>query len=186
MPVSSRLSGRLAVVVSLLALVAAMGGTSYAAAKLAAGSVGTVQLKDEAVTSRKIKDGTIRRVDLYPEAVKKDVTRIDLTAEGSLNNAFRIPGFFNLSLYCSANQVFVQVNNDADTANNLMGTGVRTADGTVQTVGFGAAQSFTVTGTNTFSLDVALAAKGTSMVADLSLHGVRTGSSCRYVGQVVR
>lgn len=46
--------------VALLALFLAMGGTSYAAITLPAGSVGTTQLRNHAVTLAKINSGTVR------------------------------------------------------------------------------------------------------------------------------
>jgi hypothetical protein len=45
--------------VALLALVLAVGGTSYAAVKLPAKSVGTPQLKNKAVTTPKLKNGAV-------------------------------------------------------------------------------------------------------------------------------
>jgi hypothetical protein len=48
-----------AMVVAMLALFIALAGTSYAAIKLPAHSVGTRQLKDSAVTSTKVKDSAI-------------------------------------------------------------------------------------------------------------------------------
>ncbi|WP_134765352.1 hypothetical protein [Nocardioides sp. 1609] len=48
-------------VVSVAALMVALGGTSYAAV-----SIGTKDIKDGAVTSPKIRDGAIRMVDLAP------------------------------------------------------------------------------------------------------------------------
>lgn len=55
-------------VVSSLALFIALGGTSYAVAKLPKNSVGESQLRASAVTSSKIKDGTIAPGDLAPGA----------------------------------------------------------------------------------------------------------------------
>ena len=49
--------------VASLALVVAMGGTSYAAVTLPVGSVGKKQLKRNAVTSSKVKQGTLRLSD---------------------------------------------------------------------------------------------------------------------------
>ena len=51
-------------VVSTLALVLALGGTSYAAVQLADGQVKTRHLADNAVTSPKIKNGTVSPSDL--------------------------------------------------------------------------------------------------------------------------
>jgi hypothetical protein len=48
-----------ALVVSLLALIVALGGTSYAAFKLPKNSVGSKQLKKNAVTTKKIKNGAV-------------------------------------------------------------------------------------------------------------------------------
>jgi hypothetical protein len=48
-----------AMIVACLALFIALGGTSYAAATLAANSVGTKQLKKNAVTSAKIKNAAV-------------------------------------------------------------------------------------------------------------------------------
>jgi hypothetical protein len=45
--------------VAYLALFVALGGTSYAAIKLPANSVGAKQIKDGAVTSKQIKDGAV-------------------------------------------------------------------------------------------------------------------------------
>jgi hypothetical protein len=53
-----------AMVVALIALVIALGGTSYAAIKLPSNSVGTRQLKANAVTSSKIKDRSLKSTDL--------------------------------------------------------------------------------------------------------------------------
>jgi hypothetical protein len=47
----------------LLALFVALGGTSYAATALPRDSVGSRQLRDDAVSSSKVKDGTLRSKD---------------------------------------------------------------------------------------------------------------------------
>jgi hypothetical protein len=52
-----------ATVISIVALVVALGGTSYAALKLPAGSVGTKQLKANAVTGAKVKNGSLAASD---------------------------------------------------------------------------------------------------------------------------
>lgn len=67
-----------ALVVSTIALVAALGGTSYAAFSLPNNSVGTKQLKNGAVTGPKIKNGTIGKAKLnvtglvVPDALRAD------------------------------------------------------------------------------------------------------------------
>ena len=50
--------------VSVIALIVAMSGTSYAVTSLPRNSVGTTQIKQSAVTSAKIKDGAIVSADL--------------------------------------------------------------------------------------------------------------------------
>jgi hypothetical protein len=55
-----------ALIVASLALLIALTGTSYAAVTLAQNSVGTVQLRAGAVTSPKVKDGSLRTVDIAP------------------------------------------------------------------------------------------------------------------------
>ena len=49
--------------VAYLALFVALGGTSYAAVKLPAKSVGAKQIKKNAVSSKKVKDGSLGAVD---------------------------------------------------------------------------------------------------------------------------
>jgi hypothetical protein len=55
--------GRYANVASTLALMVALGGTSYAAVALPKNSVGNKQLKTNAVTSSEVKDRTLRSKD---------------------------------------------------------------------------------------------------------------------------
>src|SRR3954470_15619387 len=53
-----------AMVVALLALFVAMGGVGHAALKLPRNSVGSKQLKSNAVTSAKVKDASLRKGDV--------------------------------------------------------------------------------------------------------------------------
>lgn len=55
-----------ALVVACIALIVALSGTSYAAVVLPRGSVGTVQLKANAVNSLKVRDGSLTLLDLAP------------------------------------------------------------------------------------------------------------------------
>jgi len=50
---------RAAFVISVIALIAALGGTAYAGVTLGKNSVGTKQLKNNAVTSSKIKNNAV-------------------------------------------------------------------------------------------------------------------------------
>ena len=53
-------------VVASLALFLALGGISYAAIEIPKNSVGSKQLKANAVTGAKVKDGTLRKADFAP------------------------------------------------------------------------------------------------------------------------
>lgn len=83
----SNLTGRYAAVTSTLALLVAMGGTSYAATQ-----IGTAQLKANAVTSPKIKNNTVTGSDVN-ESTLGQVPRADealsattaLSADNSLH-----------------------------------------------------------------------------------------------------
>jgi hypothetical protein len=66
-------------IVAIIALVAAMGGTGYAALKLPKNSVGAKQIKKGAVSSSKVKDGSLKlddfgqgQVPAGPEGPKGD------------------------------------------------------------------------------------------------------------------
>jgi hypothetical protein len=61
-----RMLPRPSTVLALVALAVALGGTGYAATLLPAGSVGTAQLKNGAVISSKVKDGSLRAADFAP------------------------------------------------------------------------------------------------------------------------
>ena len=61
-PVRSQL--KLGNVLPLLALFAALGGTSYAAVKVSRNTVGASQIKAIAVSSSDVKNGALRRIDL--------------------------------------------------------------------------------------------------------------------------
>ena len=58
-----------ALIVATIALFVALGGTSYAVTQLPKNSVGAKQLKKSAVSSPKIKDGTIEAVDMSSAAL---------------------------------------------------------------------------------------------------------------------
>jgi hypothetical protein len=58
-----------AMAVAFVALLVALGGTSYAVVALPANSVGKKQLKRNAVTSAKVKNGALLRADFKPGQV---------------------------------------------------------------------------------------------------------------------
>ena len=60
-----------AMIVEIIALVLSLGGTSYAAIVLPAGSVGTTQLKKNAVVSSKVKNGSLTTADISQASLSK-------------------------------------------------------------------------------------------------------------------
>jgi hypothetical protein len=56
-----------ATVIAVIALVIALGGTSYAAVTLPRNSVGTAQLKNNAVTSLKVANNSLLKADFKSE-----------------------------------------------------------------------------------------------------------------------
>jgi hypothetical protein len=74
-----RLSISPSMVVALLALVLALGGTSYAATKLAARSVGSKELKKSAVTRTNLKDNAVNGAKVADDSLTgKDVAEASL------------------------------------------------------------------------------------------------------------
>jgi hypothetical protein len=60
-----------AMVIACIALAVALGGTSYAAISLPAGSVGTKQLKKNAITSPKVKNNGITGADVLESSLRR-------------------------------------------------------------------------------------------------------------------
>ena len=60
-----------AMIVAIIALVLSLGGTSYAAIVPPAGSVGTTQLKKNAVVSSKVKNGSLTTADISQASPSK-------------------------------------------------------------------------------------------------------------------
>jgi hypothetical protein len=63
-----------ALVVACVALAVALAGTGYATVRLPRNSVGTAQLKKNAVVSSKVKNYSLRRVDFKPGQVPRGAT----------------------------------------------------------------------------------------------------------------
>jgi hypothetical protein len=66
-----------AMIVAFVALMVALGGTSYAMVVLPAGSVGTTQLKNNAVIGSKVKNGSLTTADLSSASLSK-LSRVGL------------------------------------------------------------------------------------------------------------
>jgi hypothetical protein len=60
-----------AMIVAIIALVLSLGGTSYAAIVLPANSVGTKQIKKNAVTGAKVKNGSLSTSDISSASLSK-------------------------------------------------------------------------------------------------------------------
>jgi hypothetical protein len=74
-----------ALVVSFIALLAALGGTSYAAFSLPKSSVGTKQLKKNAVTTAKLKNGAVTGSKIKNGTITR--SKINLSKLGAVPNA---------------------------------------------------------------------------------------------------
>jgi hypothetical protein len=80
-----------ALVVSTLALIVALGGTSYAAFSLPKNSVGSKQLRNRAVTSSKIRNGAVTKKKL-------NLTGVIVPNAARAASAASTDGFFNSGL----------------------------------------------------------------------------------------
>lgn len=79
---SKRISPAMALAVAFAALVVALGGTSYAAVKLARSSVGTAHLKANSVTGAKVKGNTLTGADINEASLQGVVSQTALRAAG--------------------------------------------------------------------------------------------------------
>jgi hypothetical protein len=71
--------------IAYLALFVALGGTSYAAVRLAPGSVGIAQLRNGAVTAKKLAKGSVTAAKLDPKTVGGSVRHwAQISASGTI------------------------------------------------------------------------------------------------------
>ena len=122
-------------IVSIVALVVALGGASYAAIQIPKNSVGTKQIKNKAVTSNKVKDGSLLLKDFKSGQVKPNAW------EGSKDATLEpIPSTFstviNTAVLPKGNYVLL------GRANIIGGGGV--LNRIICSLGTDAAQNFTV------------------------------------------
>jgi hypothetical protein len=117
-----------ALVVSIIALVAALGGTSYAAFSLPKHSVGSKQLKNNAVTQSKIKNGAVTGSKMNFAGVTVPSANHANSATNATNatnagNATRLGGQPASAYQPSGNVLFASVNTSATTATVVRGRG---------------------------------------------------------------
>jgi hypothetical protein len=74
-------------VVACIALTIALGGTSYAAIKLPAGSVGTKQLKKNAVTAPKVKNNALTGADVLESSLAQVPSAASAVSAANATNA---------------------------------------------------------------------------------------------------
>ena len=110
------------VMVTLLAFVVLAGGGAYAASQLGKNSVGTKQLKADAVKSGKVKDGTLQAADLAPGVLPGADA---FQASGSVNyDVFSSSPFGStvVSLDVPPGSYFATAAVQSDNVNNVAGT----------------------------------------------------------------
>jgi hypothetical protein len=132
-------------VVSIIALVVALGGASYAAIQIPKNSVGTKQLKNRAVNSNKVKDGSLLLKDFKSGQVKPNAW------EGS-KDATLTPISSSFSPIVSTN-VLTKGNYVVLARANVIGGG-SVLNRMICSVGNDAAQNFTVGQTEVFPLSM--------------------------------
>jgi hypothetical protein len=95
-----------AMVVACIALTIALGGTSYAAIKLPAGSVGTKQLKKNAVTSPKVKNNAITGADVLESSLAQVPSAASATTATNATNATHATNASSATTAGTANAAF--------------------------------------------------------------------------------
>ena len=104
-----------AMIVAIIALVFALGGTSYAAVVLPAGSVGTKQIKKNAVTAAKIKAGAVTAVKIKDGSVA--TAKI---ADGSVTTPKLADGSVTTPKLADGAVATAKIANDAVTGNQVL------------------------------------------------------------------
>lgn len=199
----SRLSNALspaALIISLLALVVALSaGSAYAAVK-----IGTNDLKNDAVTSAKIKNKTIKPADLSKSTVAKlrgstgprgatgpqgpGSQKFDVSLEiGASRDVVYRAG--RLYLLCTSNQIFTQLSGSAGGAINPLSLAGTTQNDEGPVAGVNArtisGQSFSGVNVNRVWADLQVADANAGEFGTLRFHATRTGTICRWQIQYI-
>jgi hypothetical protein len=173
-----------ALVVSVTALIVALGGTSYAAFSVPKNSVGSKQLKKNAVTTKKIKIGAVTGQKIANATITG--TQIDLTKLGTVPSATHASSADSATHATNADHA-----TSADNATTVGGHAVRWL--LVDNTGAVASQSggFTIEAHPTaglFIVNAGSAVSGHAVVAsdglakDSSFRGVTTAGPCEPAG----
>lgn len=189
----SRALSPAAFVISILALVVATSLTSaYAAVK-----IGTAQLKNNAVTTTKIKNKTIRTADLSKPAVASlrgkagprgpqgpGSLKVDRTVPVNAGNVTIALPVGDLTLLCASNQLFTQVSGSDGAASNpltLVGE-FQFDDGTVQSRNIHNGYSASFPGSNSYRFwaDFTVADQNKPTFGTLRIVALRTATDCRW------
>lgn len=111
-----------ALVISLIALFVALGGTSYAAITLPKNSVGTKQLKKNAVTSTKIKNGAVTAAKINTSGLTVP-SAVHATSANSATSATNATHATSADSATNATNAGNASTLDGDTASNFLRTG---------------------------------------------------------------
>jgi hypothetical protein len=152
------LSGRLALVVSLLALVVALGGTSYAAVKISG-----KQIKKNAITSVKVKDDSLTGADVAESTLAK------VPAAAAADTATRASSADTATTATTATSATTAGSAGAVNGFTLVPISYRSTDATPRTVFSGGGLTITATcaGATTLTLTATTTKPGSSIVSSL-------------------
>jgi hypothetical protein len=198
---------RHATVVAYLALFLALGGSAYAVTSLPANSVGSSQIRDNAVLSRHIKDGAVKNQDLAANSVGSgkvingSLLRPDFKAGELPPGAISIPitnvagtgtlrtiNGIDIAYSCNGGTgpYAVSVEVGAYSPGIVYMSGIKAEDSVLSAVNThtGPVSFYSASGSSTASLDVIASADGTTWNR-IDLGGYNGNTSCNVWGLVI-